>query len=169
MLEKIIDYLKRRDWSFTPSKISGVLFFPVKGDNGTFNCAVDVSNGDFFFLFITFNGTNCPPEDRQRFSELLNRINFNLKFGNFELGMESGEIKFRTSLCYEEMEINDKIIENIIIRNIHIHDSAFPYFNKFLFGSIPMEEVYAHLFPSAKPKEIEDKKNTKVNLENNDN
>jgi len=169
MLEKIIDYLKKREWSYTLSKISGVLFFPVKGVNGTFNCAVEVSNNDFFFLFISFNGTNCPPEHRQRFSELLNRINFNLKFGNFELGMESGEIKFRTSLYYEEMEINDKIIENIIIRNIHIHDFAFPYFSKFLFGSIPMEEVYARIFPSANPKEIEDKKASNGNLENNNN
>lgn len=169
MLEKIIDYLQRRDWSYTPSKISGVLFFPVNGVNGIFNCAVEVSKSDSFFLFITFSGTNCPPEDRQRFSELLNRINFNLKFGNFELGMESGEIKFRTSLCYEEIEINDKIIENIIIRNIHMHDFTFPYFNKFLFGSTSMDEVYAHLFPSVKSKEIEDKKNSNFNLENNDN
>lgn len=165
MLEKIIDYLKKREWSYTLSKISDVLLFPVKGVNGTFNCAVEVSNNDFFFLFVSFNGTNCPPEHRQRFSELINRINFNLKFGNFELGMESGEIKFRTSLCYEEMEINDKIIDNIIIRNIQIHDFAFPYFNKFLFGSIPMEEVYARLFPSDNPKEIEDKKASNCNPE----
>lgn len=156
MLEKVTDFLKKRDWSYTPSKVSGVLFFPVYGVNGIFNCIVDVSDSDNFFLFVTFNGTTCPSDDRVRFAELLNRINFNLKFGNFELGMESGEIKFRTSLCYEEMEVNEKIIENIINRNIHIHDFAFPYFNQFLFGSTSMTEVYNILFPSSTPARLAD-------------
>lgn len=163
MLERIIDYLQRKNWTYTSGKVNGILFLPINGVNGIFNCVVDVTEDNSLFLFISFNGTTCPMDSRLRFAELLNRINFNLKFGNFEVGMESGEIKFRTSLFYEEMEINDKIIDSIILKNLHIHDSVFPYFNKFLFGSLSMDEIYNNIFPSTP---IENKETKKIDTVN---
>ena len=65
------------------------------------------------------------------------------------MGMETGEIKFRTSLFFETIEINDKIIDNVILKNIYIHDFSFPILSKFLFGDMTMDDVYNNLFPSA--------------------
>jgi hypothetical protein len=148
MLEKIIDYLKRKDWTFTYGKVPNVLFFPINGFNATFNCIVDINEDNSSFLFITFNGTTCPQDKRIKLAELLTRLNNNLRYGNFEMGMESGEIKFRTSLNFEAIELNDKIIDNIILKNIYIHDFSFPFLSKFLFGNMTMDEVYNNLYPS---------------------
>jgi hypothetical protein len=141
MLEKITNYLKKKEWSFTPGKEAGVLYFPIKGFNATFHCAVDVTPSYLYFLFITFNGTSCPHEKRLLMAELFNRINFRLKYGNFEVGMETGEIKFRTCICYESMEINDTIIENVILKNIFMHDFSFPFISKFIYGDMQMAEA----------------------------
>jgi hypothetical protein len=148
MLEKIIDYLKKKGWNFTHGKDGNILFFPISGFNAIFNCVLDVTNDNFFFLFITFNGTNCPLDKRLPLSELFTRLNNKLKYGNFEMGIDTGEIKFRTCICFEEMDINEKIIENVILKNIFIHDSSFPSISKFLFGDLTQNEVYNNLFPS---------------------
>ena len=146
MLEKIIDYLQRKEWTFIHGKYPKALSFNIKGFNASFNCLVDVS--DDFFLCITFNGTICPIDKRLQLSELFTRINSNLKYGNFEMGMDSGEIKFRTCICSEGIEINDTVIENVIMRNINVHDFSFLWISKFLFGEkTSMSEIYNDLFP----------------------
>ncbi len=163
MFEKIIDYLKKKEWTFTLSvKDKNVLYFPVNGFNATFHCAVDITDKNFFFLFITFNGTSCPPDKRLLLAELFNRINFRIKYGNFEVGMETGEIKFRTCIVYEGMEINDTIIDNVILKNIFIHDFAFPFISKFLFGDMTMSEVTDNMVA---PPEVEN--NEPKIIENN--
>ena len=153
MIEKITNYLKKKEWTFTLSdKDKNVLYFPVNGFNATFHCAVDITEKNSFFLFITFSGTSCPTDKRLILAELFNRINFRIRYGNFEVGMETGEIKFRTCICYEGMEINDIIIDNVILKNIFIHDYAFPLISKFLFGDMTMAEVTDNMVA---PTEIE--------------
>ena len=133
---------------FNEGKILGVLFFPVTGFKATFNCVVDVTEDNSLVVFITYNGTICPQEKRSQLAELMTRLNSKIKYGNFEMNMESGDIKFRTSIYYEEMAINDKIIENIILKNIYTHDFSHPFLSGFLFGNMNMDEVYMALFPA---------------------
>lgn len=154
MLEKLTEYLKRKGWVFTQGKLPNLLILAINGFNSTLNCVIDADEEDSMLLFISFNGTICPEDKRLQLAELLTRINYNLRYGNFEMGIDNGQIKFRTSLYTEDIELTDKIIDNIIIKNIYTHDFSFPFLSRFLFGQMTMDEVYDNLYP----KQLENKK-----------
>lgn len=146
MIEKIIDYLKVQRWVYNKSESNSNLSFPLTGVNGLFHCWVIIEETQSLFTFITYLGTNCPSDRKVETVKLLNRVNANLLYGNFEMNI-NGEIKYRTSICYEDIIVTTKVIENIILRNIYNIDLAAPFLSRFMFGSITEDEVYTNFFP----------------------
>jgi hypothetical protein len=59
-------------------------------------------------------------------SELLTRLNFGKFLGNFEMDFEDGEIRYKTSLYFENESAQPQIIENIIMTNILAMDTSLP-------------------------------------------
>ena len=146
MLVKITDYLKKKQWAYTNGGKEESLFFSVTGTNGIYHCLVDFSESSLLFAFITYMGTNCPIEKRMEMAALLNTINSTLLYGNFEMN-SAGDIKYRTSLYYDDTELTEKVIDNIIIKNIYNLDFTAPYLSKFMFGNLTIEDVYNSIFP----------------------
>ncbi len=60
---------------------------------------------------------------------------------------ENGDIKFRTGLIYEGVELNKKLIDHVVLGNVTVLDYSAPYLSQFMFGSANKEEVYSHIFP----------------------
>ncbi len=146
MIAKVTEFLTNQGWAFSVGKRPELLLLSLSGQNGIYHCVIDDREDASRLLFISFMGTTCPKEKRTEMSELLTMINSNLGFGNFEMN-NSGEIKFRTGIMYESLEITDKAISNIIFKNIDIMDFSHPFLLKFMFGTITIPEVYNSLYP----------------------
>ena len=63
-----------------------------------------------------------PSDKLQLMAEMLTRINSGLMIGNFEMDFEDGELRYKTSIDYEN-ELTDSLIHNIISVNIMTVDS----------------------------------------------
>src|SRR5260221_14345955 len=118
MITKVTEFLKSQGWTFSVGKRPDLLLFSLSGVNGIYHCVVDDKEDVSRLLFISFMGTTCPKEKRTEMSELLTMINSNLGYGNFEMNINTGDIKFRTGIIYEDLEITEKAISNIILKNI---------------------------------------------------
>ena len=158
MLEKVTEYLESRNWVYTQK--NNIFTISLEGINGIFHCVLRPREDISFLSFVSFFGTNCPFDKRNEVAALLTHLNSNLLYGNFEMNLENGEIKFRTGLYYEGMELNNTIIENIIIRNIYSMDVSSIQISKFIFGNESITEVYNTLYPSSPL--VEDIKETKL-------
>lgn len=156
MLQKVIEYLKKRGWSYS-SKSDDSLFVSLTHDNGTYHCIIYVKEKTKIFAVVSFLGTHCPPEKLDYILKLLNLANNNLLLGSFEIN-EAGDIKYRTGINLEYIELTDDIIEDLIMRNIYNIDIANPTFHKVMFGDMTSENAYLEIFPNPKPqfKNIED-------------
>ncbi len=111
----IKDFLKSQEWQFTQVKGKNVLLFGIGGKNGNFQCIADLIEEDKRFIFFSVCGTNTPSNKRPEMLELLNNLNYKLFFGNFEMDLEDGEIRFRTSISLNHIELNQNFIEELII------------------------------------------------------
>lgn len=153
MLTKIKEFLDLRNWTFAVGKNSNILTFGLNGNNGVYHCIVDVREDFKTFLFITFNGNSCPAEKMPLMLNILNRINTYLTYGNFEIDIESRQIKFRTSLIAHGLELSNEVIESVIDTNTSLMDYTSPFFMKLVYGNFDVEEVYKLLIPA--PAEVE--------------
>ena len=73
--------------------------------------------------------------------QLLNNLNNKLVFGNFEMDLQDGEMRFRTSILYNHIELNQKVIEELIMSNIITMDKILPAIIGLMFGEISVEQA----------------------------
>ena len=70
------------------------------------------------------------------------RINYGLNIGNFELDMNDGEIRYKTSIDVEGGELSTRMVETLIAVNISTTDRYFSAFTDVLYaGMSPLEAV----------------------------
>ena len=157
MLQKVIEYLNKRGWSYSRADDDGSIFISLTHDNGTYHCIIYAKDDANIFAFVSFLGTRCPPDKMESILRLINSANNALLYGNFEIN-QNGDIKHRTSFYLEHTVITDDIIEGVMMRNIYNLDFANPIFSRMMFGDMKNDEAMNLLFPHLKDetKELSD-------------
>lgn len=62
---------------------------------------------------------------RPRLCELICRINYGLILGNFELDWDDGELRYKTSMDVEDIEVSQTVLRNLVYGNFHSFDMYF--------------------------------------------
>lgn len=137
----IKDFLKSQEWQFTQVEGKKVLLFGIGGKNGNFQCIADLIEEENRLIFFTVCGANTPANKRQDMLQLLNDLNYKLFFGNFEMDLQDGEIRFRTSISFIHIELNQNFIEELIMSNIVTMDKSLPSIVGLMFGEISVEKA----------------------------
>jgi hypothetical protein len=70
----------------------------------------------------------------------MNRINHSLVYGNFEMDMADGEIRFRTTV-ESDNDIQESMIERVLNGNLSLSDKHFWALMAVVFGSVEPEDV----------------------------
>lgn len=143
MFEKIIEYLKKKGWNFTENKERGSLYLNLSGDNGTFRCLFLVEEEGLKRLgFYSYCVATCPKDVIIKMAELLMRLNGSIFFGGFELNFETGIILYKTSLFFEDIEMTDNVLDNIVISNVGIMDDYTPIILRLMYGNVTPLEAF---------------------------
>ncbi len=58
------------------------------------------------------------PEDMPRATELLHRLNYGMVLGNFELDMDDGEIRYKTSIDVEGDRLSKPLWMHVVAANV---------------------------------------------------
>jgi len=95
MLDKFIEYLRKRKWRYLENKEDSSVAFNLSGEHGTYRCYAQDEPDKSRFILFSYCMVVCPEDKRIRMSELLMRLNITAFFGNFELNFETGDIKFK--------------------------------------------------------------------------
>ncbi len=120
------DFLKSQDWQFTQVEGKNILIFGIGGTNGSFQCIVDLMEADKRLDFYSVCAANTPANKSQAMLQLINGLNYRLFFGNFEMDLQEGEIRLRTSISFKHIELNEKFIEELVMSNIITMDKSLP-------------------------------------------
>ena len=87
---------------------------------------------------------------RRRVAELLNGLNYNLRIGNFELDSESGDIRFRTSQLFHELnEDSELIFRRQMDLCMHSLDNVIPVIMSVVYAGVLPEQALAQFYNRA--------------------
>jgi hypothetical protein len=113
-LRRVLDEL---EWEPEPDEtVSGfhIDFGPPHFPVATAFAAVD-EEAQEFVLYINF-GVVIAPEDREALALVVARINWGLTIGNFELNVDTGHLRFKSSVAYGGVGLSEQLICNAIER-----------------------------------------------------
>ncbi len=104
----------------------GALRVGVTGTSGRWLVHVKVDEASRLVVFYGQCPLDAPPDRRDDVQTLITRINHGLRIGAFELDLDAGGIRFRTSVDFEGAEPQAAIIARLYWANVAAMDAYLP-------------------------------------------
>jgi hypothetical protein len=141
--QAMLDFFREEDWEFTKLQGELTLRLACKGKNGQWNCFALANEKKQRFLFYSVCPFGVPSLNRSAISEFLTRANYGIEIGNFELGFDSGEIRFKTSIDIEGDRLTSAMIKSLVYTNVLTLDQYLPGIQAVLDGVTPVDAIRA--------------------------
>ena len=77
---------------------------------------------DYYTVYAIFNN-HAEKKYYSQVAEYLHRANYGMKNGNFEFDFEDGEVRFKTYVNFEGIQLSDDIIEESILVPVFMFDT----------------------------------------------
>jgi len=142
MFSKIINFFKEKEWIYTIIEDKTIAILGISGKNGKLQCIADVSEDEKKMIFFSVCNSNVSDDKKLLMCELLTRINHGKFLGNFEMDFEDGEIRYKTSIYYGDLELSNDVIENLIMTNIVTMDNALVSIMQLIFSDTSPIQAY---------------------------
>ncbi len=95
-----------------------LLQLPIQGRHSSSGgCSIHLYEQTQQLVVYSHMAEAVPESERVRLALMLTRINYGLMFGNFELDLDDGELRYKTSLVAEAMPLNATIVRNLVYGN----------------------------------------------------
>ena len=142
LFEHVASYLDANDWRYSSDAERHYYSMSCRIKEATIRVVIDVFETEEWRRIMTFSIYPIFVPENRRLSvlEALNRINHSLVYGNFEMDMADGEIRFRTTV-ESEADIQESMIERVLNGNLSLSDKHFGALMTVVFGSVEPDGV----------------------------
>jgi hypothetical protein len=135
-------FLQEDGWY--PQQIEGKHIYRLlyDGKNGRLTCFTDLRMNLAQLLFYAIAPIKTPEDTRLAVSEFITRANFNLRIGNFELDFSDGEVRYKSSLDFEGVDLLPSLIRNTVYPAVNTMDRYLPGLMSVIYGGkTPFEAI----------------------------
>jgi hypothetical protein len=140
-LEGVAAFLDADGWSWEASPDSAVILTGANGDNGQFACQIVWEGAHEYLVCYAILPVAVHPQRITAITEFLNRANYGLPSGNFEMEPESGEIRFRNSRFVGDTILTYDEIEDLLYTAVFQADIYTPGFQRVNDGLSPKDAI----------------------------
>lgn len=113
----IKNYFTATNWSFDELG-NGMLGADFSGDDTVWTCIANISEENRQFVFYSIFPAYISEQGRAEVMEFITRVNYGLSIGNFELDLQDGEVRFKTSIDVEGSELSFELWRHIVYLNV---------------------------------------------------
>ena len=128
-------FLKDDNWY--PQQLEDKTIYRVffAGNNGELRCYAQIRVDLEQFIFYVIAPIKTPEEMRDDIGEYINRANYGLRIGNFELDYNDGELRYKSSLDFENATLTPALLKNTIYPAVHTMDRYLPGIFSVIYGN----------------------------------
>ncbi len=136
LFERVAGYLDANDWRHDADTEKGYFSMGCRIKEASVRVIIDVYESDDWRRLLTFSTypVMVPEHRRSAVVEALTRINYQLIYGNFEMDLADGEIRFRT-VVEAEKELDDAMIDRVLNANLSSADRYFAALMTITYGN----------------------------------
>jgi hypothetical protein len=97
------------------------------------------------FLFYAIAPVKAPEATRPAVAEFITRANYGMRIGNFEMDFSDGEVRYKSSLDFEQEVLTPQLIKNAIYPAVQTMDRYLPGLMRVIYGDQPPIEAIAEI------------------------
>jgi hypothetical protein len=136
ILDVVGQFLEEDDWPYNLLEGRAVYKTGFEGKNGQFTCYAQERTEQQQFVFYSVFPVRTPDNRLNEMAEFITRANYGMIIGNFELDYGDGEIRYKTSVDVEDVDLVDALIRHLIYANVLTMDKYFPGIMRVLYAGI---------------------------------
>jgi hypothetical protein len=131
MFELIQRYLRRIGVQYRIICDQKALDFAVDSPHGTWTCVLSL-HGDLGLVFYSCLQQAVPSEQRTKMALFLTLLNNDRLFGNFEMDLKTGDVRFKTYVDCEGSELTEQMIDRTMLLNVTTMQKYLPQLQQVL-------------------------------------
>jgi hypothetical protein len=117
-----IEFFQQEGWSYVTVEDQPELKFVYQGQTGNWMCVVRLQEADHQWLFFSVSPLDAREETRAATMEYLTRANYGMTIGNFEMDLDDGEVRFKTSLDVRGDRLSPALVKQQVYANVNAMD-----------------------------------------------
>lgn len=122
----ITTYLDGLDWPWEEAGRPGVVVGGYRGDNGVWEVYLVAREEHHQALIFSVYPEPVPQGRRAAVADLTTRVNYGLMVGNFEIDLDDGDLRYKTSLMLNDAELDGELMEGLLYSNVTVFDRYLP-------------------------------------------
>ncbi len=143
MLDIVSHFFQQDDWPHEQLEEKSIISTRFRGDNGSWRCYAQVREEQQQFIFYSVLETYVPEPRRQAVAEFLTRANYGMLIGNFELDLNDGEVRYKTSIDVEGDRLSIPLVRQLVYVNVLTMDRYLPGLMQVAYGEISPADAIA--------------------------
>lgn len=126
LLDVAKQFFDEESWRYQDIEAEGIVTVAFRGDSGQWSCYGQAQDQRNLFVFYSISPTRPDQGKIMPMCEYLTRVNYNMALGNFEMDMEDGEIRFKTSIDITGDELTVANVRQLVYSNLLTMDRYLP-------------------------------------------
>lgn len=142
ILEVVAKFLAADDWAYTLVEGRTAYKTAFEGRHGHFACYAQERPEQAQFVFYSVFPVRVPADQLADAAEFITRANYGLVIGNFEMDFTDGEVRYKTSVDVEGIDLAEPLVRHLIYANVLTMDKYLPGLLRVLYGELtPLEAL----------------------------
>jgi hypothetical protein len=135
------EFLEADDWH--PQRLGEKTIYRTifSGERGQVACFAQVRTDLEQFVFYVMAPVKAPEDVRQAVAEYITRANYGLRIGNFEMDFRDGEVRYKSSLDFEGVDLAPELIQHAIYPAVQTMDRYLPGLMRVIYGGASPAEA----------------------------
>jgi hypothetical protein len=136
ILDALKQFLEEDKWPYSLVEDRPVYKTGFEGKNGQFTCYAQERAEQDQIVFYSIFPVRAPENKMAEIGEFINRANYGMIIGNFEIDFSDGEIRYKTSVDVEGVELNEALVRHLVYANVLTIDKYFPGLMRVLYAGV---------------------------------
>ncbi len=114
VIQQIKNFFEENDWKYTFNEEKNIFSTELNMNNVLGILRMYIFLRETSYVVSTVLNSSVEEQYYGQISEYLHRANFGMRNGNFEFDYNDGEVRFKTFVNFEDMELSDAVIADSI-------------------------------------------------------
>ena len=116
LLEQVRDYLDTQEWNYDVRGQEEEEYMIMRMNLKTVDACTTVmrSFDDDSFVVYSIFPIKVPEDKRSEIAEFITPANYGLNHGNFEMDFDDGEIRYKTTAIWGDLEVPERHMDRVI-------------------------------------------------------
>ena len=143
LFDSVKKFMEDDDWPYQQLEDDPILRTGFSSDAGQWTCYAHIREEQAQVMFYSVFPFTIPEEKRMAIAEYITRANYGLRLGNFEMDLNDGDLRYKTSIDVEGAELPPALVRSLLYANVMTMSTYFPGFMNVLYNDVSPAEAIA--------------------------